>query len=109
MNEKCHGSLVDADRAGATLRREAKPKDNLPAEVLKAMLATDGLPFARRDLVRWLGSLARCEDALKVLAKKGLIDDYPPLCERPGVRIAQFEHTIFIGENGAEVMTRLPE
>ena len=29
---------------------------------------------ARRDLVRWLGSLAKCEDALKVLAKKDLID-----------------------------------
>jgi len=25
------------------------------------------------------------------------------------VRIAQFEHTIFISESGAEVMTRLPE
>jgi methionine aminopeptidase len=25
------------------------------------------------------------------------------------VRIAQFEHTIFIHENGAEVITRLPD
>ena len=46
---------------------------------------------------------------MKVLAKRELIDEYPPLCERPGVRIAQFEHTIFIHENGAEVVTRLPE
>ena len=51
---------------------------------------------------------ARCEEALKVLSKKKLIDDYPPLVERQGVRVAQFEHTIFIGEDGPEVMTRPP-
>ena len=59
--------------------------------------------------MRWLGSLSKSDDALKLLGKKQLVDEYPPLCERPGVRIAQFEHTIFISENGAEVMTRLPE
>ena len=103
--------MIDIDGKAEVfmLRREVRPKDNLPADVMKAMTSTEGLPFARRDLVRWLGSLLKCEDALKVLAKKDLIDDYPPLAERPGVRIAQFEHTIFIGENGAEVMTRSPE
>ena len=43
-----------------------------------------------------------------MLSKKKLIDDYPPLVERQGVRVAQFEHTIFIGEDGPEVMTRPP-
>ncbi|MEY3160833.1 MAG: hypothetical protein RIT25_824, partial [Planctomycetota bacterium] len=38
-----------------------------------------------------------------------LIEDYPPLCEKPGTRVAQTEHTIFISESGAEVLTRLPE
>ena len=91
------------------LKRDVRPKDNLPAAVEKAMASSDGLPFARRDLERWLGSMRAGEDALKVLRKKDLVDDYPPLCERPGVRIAQFEHTIFISESGAEVITRLPE
>jgi methionyl aminopeptidase len=103
--------MIDVDGKAEVfmLRRDVRPKDNLPADIVKAMESTDGLPFARRDLVRWLGSLQKCEDALKVLNKKDLIDDYPPLCERPGVRIAQFEHTIFIHENGAEVITRLPD
>jgi methionyl aminopeptidase len=91
------------------LRRGIKPKDSLPKDLTEAMEASERLPFARRDLVRWLGSEQRCEEAIKVLNKKKLIDDYPPLCEKPGVRIAQFEHTIFISENGPEVMTRLPE
>jgi methionyl aminopeptidase len=73
------------------------------------MQKSERLPFARRDLVRWLGSDKRCEEAIKILTKKKLIDGYPPLCEKPGVRIAQFEHTIFISEDGPEVMTRLPD
>ena len=69
------------------------------------MQATDSLPFARRDLVRMLGETGRAEDALKLLLKKKLIEDYPPLVERAGVRVAQFEHTVYIGEDGPEVMT----
>jgi len=90
------------------LKRTVKPRDSLPADVGKAMQSSERLPFARRDLVRWLGSIQKCEDALRILHKKKLIEDYPPLCEKPGVRIAQFEHTIFIGEDGPEVMTRTP-
>ena len=100
---------VDGEPEVFMLRREVRPKDNLPATLQQAMEQSDGLPFARRDLERWLGSLKAGEDALKVLRKKDLVDEYPPLCERTGVRIAQFEHTIFISETGAEVMTRPPE
>ena len=103
--------MIDVDGKAEVfmLRRDVRPKDGLPADVQKAMESSEGLPFARRDLVRWLGSLPRAEDAVKLLKKRDLVDEYPPLCERPGVRIAQFEHTIFIHENGAEVLTRLPE
>lgn len=90
------------------LRRDVRPKDNLPADVVDAMAKSDRLPFARRDLVRWLGDHKRAEEALRLLQKKDLVDDYPPLCEKPGVRIAQFEHTILITEAGAEVMTPIP-
>lgn len=91
------------------LRRELRPKDNLPAELLAALAVTEGLPFARRQLLPVLGSGKKVEEALKTLKKKGLIDEYPPLCEQQGVRVAQTEHTIFIGEDGAEVVTRLPD
>ena len=90
------------------LRRNVRPKDSLPKDILEAMEQSERLPFARRDMVRWLGSDKRCEEAITLLNKKKLIDDYPPLCENSGVRIAQFEHTIFIGEDGPEVMTRFP-
>lgn len=103
--------MIDLDGKAEVfmLKRDVRPKDNLSAELAAAVAQSERLPFARRDLVRWLGSAAKCEEALRVLIKKQLIDDYPPLAEKTGVRIAQFEHTIFIGENGAEVLTRLPE
>ena len=44
-----------------------------------------------------------------MLLKKKLSEDYPPLVERQGVRVAQFENTIFIGEDGPEVITRVPD
>ncbi|MCA8973847.1 MAG: type II methionyl aminopeptidase [Planctomycetes bacterium] len=91
------------------LKRPLKPKDNVPKEIAAAMERTMRLPFARRDLVRWLGGIERCNAGLELLLKKRLIDEYPPLCEQPGVRIAQFEHTIFIHPDGAEVMTPIPE
>jgi len=91
------------------LSRDVRPKDGLSAVVEKALAQSQGLPFARRDLERWLGAQKAGEDALKLLRRKGLVDEYPPLCEKPGVRIAQFEHTIHISESGAEVLTRLPD
>ncbi|MFM1872658.1 MAG: methionine aminopeptidase [Planctomycetota bacterium] len=101
--------FIDADGTSEVfmLRRDLRPKDGLPPDVTEAVAMSEGLPFARRDLVRWLGNAKRAEEALKLLLRKGLVDDYPPLCEKPGVRIAQFEHTIFIHEDGAEVLTRL--
>lgn len=91
------------------LKRKPKARDKLPEDVEAAVLAAEGLPFARRTLLRELGSPKRVEEALKALKKARLLIDYPPLVERRGVRVAQTEHTIFIGEDGAEVLTRAPE
>lgn len=103
--------MIDVDGKAEVfmLRRDVRQKDNLPGDLQRAMESSEGLPFARRDLTRWLGSLQKAEEGLKLLHRRDLIDEYPPLCEKSGVRIAQFEHTIFIHESGAEVMTRLPE
>ncbi len=107
----CDGKgYIDCDGESEVfmLRRDIKPKDSVPAEVIAAVGVTEGLPFARRQLLPALGSTKRVEEAIKLLKKKALIDEYPPLCEKKGVRVAQTEHTIFISETGAEVLTRLP-
>jgi methionyl aminopeptidase len=90
------------------LARKPKPKDRLPADIEAALDAMEGLPFARRSLLRHLDDPSRADEALKLLRKAKLLRSYPPLCERKGVRVAQTEHTIFISEDGAEVLTRAP-
>lgn len=84
--------------------REIKPKDRLPAKLARALESFQKLPFARRDLVRYM-SPKEGEESLKLLKKKRLLREYPPLAEKPGTRISQHEHTLMITESGAEVTT----
>ncbi len=88
------------------LKRRIKPKDKVPDNILAAVEYSEGLPFARRTLLAALGTLREVDDALRLLDRKGLLVEYPPLVEKNGVRVAQTEHTIFIHDSGAEVLTR---
>jgi len=104
------GYIEEAGKAEVFgLSRKPKPKDKLPDDLVAALDAIHGLPFARRTLRRHLDSDKRVEECLKLLQKRKLYHGYPPLVEKPGVRVAQTEHTIFIHEDRAEVLTRLPE
>ena len=87
------------------LVRKPKPKDRLDAALLEALETTDGLPFARRTLLRVLRDPKRVDAALLELESAKLLHRYPPLCEKRGIRVAQTEHTIHISESGAEVLT----
>jgi methionyl aminopeptidase len=87
------------------LRRSARTKARLPKDVEDFLTKTNGLPFARRDLLRRFAA-DKSEEVLAILARQGLVQEYPPLTEQPGVRISQHEHTIAILEDGAEVLTR---
>lgn len=75
----------------------------LPPELLECLRDLKGLPFARRQLPRLGGGTI--EDALRVLRARGVLAAYPPLAERSGRRVAQAEHTLYVGAEGAEVLT----
>jgi methionyl aminopeptidase len=85
-------------------------KDDPPAvtgvdsEVLEAIRAFRGLPFARRQLAPFLGP--RLEECLASLARQDRLASYPPLVETSGRPVAQAEHTAYLGEGGVEVLTR---
>ncbi len=87
----------------------ARDFKKLPPDIADAIDKTQKLPFARRTLLRHLGSEKKVEQALKLLHKTKLITGFPPLIEKPGVRVAQTEHTMVIHEDHAEVLTRAPE
>lgn len=84
------------------VRPPAKTK-NIDPTVLKAIESWRGLPIARR----YFNHLDReaVEDALGKLARQGALVRYPPLVEDEGVMVAQYEHSIYLGPNGVEVLT----
>ncbi len=71
-------------------------------DMLKAIQAFDGLPFARR----WLADLKRSEKTLDSLMRSGVIHAYPVLLEQAGGMVSQAEHTLIVTEDGCEITTK---
>lgn len=58
------------------------------------------LPFTNR----YLSDIPNCKTQLDILTKNDIIYSYPPLCVKNGIT-AQYEHTIFIGENNKKIFS----
>lgn len=83
--------------------RPPRKAKGLDRDVLKAIESWRGLPIARRyflDLDR-----EAVELTFQKLARQGSLVRYPPLVEDEGVMVAQTEHSIFLGEEGVEILT----
>jgi methionyl aminopeptidase len=73
-------------------------------EVVAAMRAFNGLPFARRQLAHFPRTAV--EETLRALRAAGHLGVYPPLVEAKQRKVAQAEHTLYLGPDGVEVLTR---
>ncbi len=73
-------------------------------DVLEAIRELRGLPFARHQLLRF--GRARVEAALDLLRAQGALQSFAPLVEATRRPVAQAEHTLWVGEEGVEVVTR---
>jgi methionyl aminopeptidase len=73
-------------------------------EVLAAIRSFRGLPFARRQLRAFPAD--RVEASLAALARESRLTSYSPLVERTGRPVAQAEHTLYVGPESVEVLTR---
>lgn len=82
---------------------EREDGSGLDGEVFGAIRALRGLPFARRQLAGFPRD--RVEGVLRALWERGHLDAYPPLREALGRPVAQAEHTLYVGEDGVEVVT----
>lgn len=87
-------------------RRKIKLHNGADRDVAETIAAFKNLPFARRNLTAKHG-LDVVERTLKVLLRKGILQSYPPLAEKPGIFVSQAEHTLFIGDT-VEILT-LPD
>ena len=73
-------------------------------EVVAAMRRFNGLPFARRQLAEFPREAV--EETLRALRGAGHLGVYPPLVEAQQRKVAQAEHTLYLGPDGVEVLTR---
>jgi methionyl aminopeptidase len=75
----------------------------LDHEVFEAIRAFRGLPFSRRQLAHV--PQARVESTLRALWERNWMAAYPPLKEASGRVVAQAEHSLYVSEQGVEVLT----
>jgi methionyl aminopeptidase len=79
-----------------------KPNCNLTTlkmESTKKTLSTINRKFKTLPFTdRYLSEIQNCKTHLQILNKNNCINSYPPLCVNNGIT-AQYEHTIFLGEN----------
>jgi methionyl aminopeptidase len=73
-------------------------------EVVAVIRRFNGLPFARRQLA----DLPRTavDETLRALRAAGHLVVYPPLAGARDCKVAQAEHTLYLGADGVEVLTR---
>jgi methionyl aminopeptidase len=79
------------------------PRADVDGPLLEAIHAFRGLPFARRQLAAFPRDVL--ERGLAALLGEGRLTAYAPLAERSGRRVAQAEHTVYLGPDGVEVLT----
>jgi methionyl aminopeptidase len=98
--------LIAESGPAQVFRLDPRRDDGAPSphpEALAAIRALHGLPFARRQL-KGVDRVA-LEETLAWLQSESLLTAYAPLVERTGRRVAQAEHTIFLGREGVEILT----
>jgi methionyl aminopeptidase len=72
-------------------------------DVVEAIRALSGLPFARRQLAAF--DRAAVDETLVWLRRHARLTAYPPLLQKGGRPVAQAEHTVYVGPDGVEVLT----
>jgi methionyl aminopeptidase len=100
------GGLV-REQGTAEVFRLLSEKDDKQTEVEQAVLAAirslRGLPFARRQLTALPAEVV--DRGLEMLLARGRLAAYPPLADPAGRRVAQAEHTVYLGPDGVVVLT----
>ncbi|MFH0943876.1 MAG: type II methionyl aminopeptidase [Planctomycetota bacterium] len=85
-------------------KKSGKKARGAHPKVLAAISEFRGLPFGSRDLVQ-LFPLQQVADTLNAMNMAHQLISFPPLCEKKGRLVSQFEHTLHITDSGAEVLT----
>jgi methionyl aminopeptidase len=98
------GWIREAGRAEVfMMARPPSKSKGLDRDVMRAIESWRGLPIARRYFTHL--DREAVEETLSKLVRQGALVRYPPLCEEEGTMVAQYEHSIYLGPEGVEVLT----
>ena len=98
------GYIREAGKAEVfMLVRPPRNAKGLDKDVLKSIERWRGLPIARRYFREFDPALV--DDTLAKLARQGSLVRYPPLVEDEGTMVAQYEHSLYLGPEGVEILT----
>lgn len=98
------GLVEERGRAEVFMLRGESRLEGPDAAVLESIRRLRGLPFARRQLAHHAREAV--EATLEALRRQRRLIAYPPLVEVGGQPVAQAEHSLYIGPDGVEVLTR---
>ncbi|HIJ12040.1 TPA: type II methionyl aminopeptidase [Candidatus Woesearchaeota archaeon] len=89
------------------MRKNANARSPYAKKIITEVAPLNGLPFTNRWLTRKIGR-GPTALGLKALHQQGVITAYPPLAERTGGMVAQYEHSMIVGEK-TEIYTKHEE
>jgi methionyl aminopeptidase len=100
------GLVKESERANIFSLTEIKPvRSQFTREIIKCIDENFGnLPFTTRWLSERFG-IAKTNLALRELERMECLQKHPPLVEQSKGMVAQWEKTIYIGENSIEILT----
>jgi len=82
------------------------PNYNLKFDCSKKVLKEIKNKYSTLPIVdRWFDHIPNYKIGIKELATKGLLYRYPPLYDIKNSYISQYEHTIFLTDNGREILS----
>jgi len=90
------GSIYESSNATIFSQEDSKPvRSPFAREILRHVESYEGLPFAKRWLVKKFGP-GKTAFALKELLKLEILKEHPPLPEKGKGLVSQAEHTIVV-------------
>lgn len=87
--------------SGSTGNKIYNAKNEAVLNVIKKEMGT--LPFSPKHVEYYAKDSMT---SVKLLSLRKFLDPYPPLYDVDGSMVAQFEHTVYLTENGKTVLTR---
>ena len=107
LDLECSHYMINTDKIVSELKENKKPprldtRENFLFKRIRDTRQT--LPFCKKWLKNY--EIKGYQIPLNSLVKKGVVNSYPPIMSQKDTHVVQFEHTIFVGEKGVNVLSR---